>query len=134
MANPDILNAAPMKRVPSRSPHPPKTDKFSKIDQIRKTQPTVESPTIVPGQTVAEKFAGPTGATANAFIDSATKQLKISGNIPIVTSDTITKIFTAKEEDGSLPTENVSFDQTVNPQPDTSGEKSASDTSSYLGG
>jgi len=133
MANPNILNAAPMKRVPSRSPHPPKTDKFSKVDQIRKAEPSVDSPTILPGQTIAQKFAGATGATANAFIDPITNQLKIVGNIPIINSDTITKIFT-KDESVSIPTEQISFDQTVNPQTDTSGEKSAEDTSAYYGG
>lgn len=123
-----------MKRVPSRSPHPPKTDKFSKVDQLRKAEPAVEEPTIVPGQNVSSRFAGSTGATANGFIDPITNQLKITGTIPFITSETITNIFTAGEESGPLPGRRFSFDQTVNPQADTSGEKSASNTSPYFGG
>ena len=78
--------------------------------------------------------AGSTGATANGFIDPITNQLKITGTIPFITTETITKIFTAGEESGPLPGRRFSFDQTVNPQADTSGEKSAANTSPYFGG
>lgn len=134
MANPDILNAAPMKRVPSRSPHPPKTDKFSKVDQLRKTQPEVETPNIVSGTKISEKFAGDTGSFAAAIIDPLTNQLKIAGLIPSITNDSITKIFTAAEESGPIPGKRTVFNQKVDPQPDTSAEKSASNTSEYKGG
>lgn len=132
--NPNILNAAPMKRVPSRSPHPPKTDKFSKVDQLRKNAPTIENPAIIPGKKLSAIFAGDTGAACAAVIDPATKQLKIGGIIPNITPDSITKIFTASEESDSVPDSATIFNQTVNPQPDTSAEKSASDTSPYKEG
>lgn len=134
MSKVDILNAAPMKRVPSRSPHPPKTDKFSKVDQLRKGEPSIEEPTIVPGKVIANTFAGDTGASATAFIDPLTNQLKITGTIPFITPESITNIFTAGEETGGrIPTTRTSFNQTVNPQPDTSAEKSATDTTPYFG-
>lgn len=131
MSNPDVLNAAPLTRVPSRSPHPPKTDKFSKVSQVRETQPTVTSANVVTGNTVSQRFAGDSGATATAQINPITGQLEIRGNVPIINEETIKNIFTRDENTPVVGAPNE-FNQTVDPQKDTSGEKSASDTSAYF--
>jgi hypothetical protein len=134
MAKVDVLNAAPLKRVPSRSPHPPKTDRFSKVDQLRKQEPEVTTANVVTGNTVSDRFAGDTGASATARINPTTNQREITGVIPFIDSETITKIFTAGEESAPIQGKRVAFNQTLNPQADTSGEKSASNTAPYFGG
>ena len=134
MASVDVLNAAPLSRVPSRSPHPPKTDRFSKVDQLRKQEPEVTAANVVTGNTVSDRFAGDSGSTATARINPNTGQLQINGTLTFIDSETITQIFTAGEESAPLTGKRFSFDQTVNPQADTSGEKSASNTAPYFGG
>jgi len=128
-----VLNAAAMKKVASRSPHPPKTDKFSKVDQERKTEPEVKQTAVVSGAKISDKIPTSTGTQLTAKIDSTTGQRTLNGrvlNFDNTSAKTfIDNVLAASTGDGGVqqfPSTNYeNYDETNSPPADTSGYKSA---------
>lgn len=128
MANPEVLNAAPLKKVSSRSPHPPKTDKFSKVDQVRKTETAVTESSIVDGANNSVRLAKDAACTLTGKIDANTGGLIISGDLkgvtdPTVLAKSVANMFT-QDENGAI-TSSQPVDHDVEAQEPTSGFKSA---------
>ena len=129
-----VLNAAAMKKVTSRSPHPPKTDRFSKVDQERKTEPEVKETTVVPGAKISDKIPTDTGTQITAKIDPTTGQRTLNGkilNFDNTSAKTfIDSVLAASAGDGEAQkfsaSNYTSYDEANSPPADTSGYKSAS--------
>lgn len=130
-----VLNAAAMKKVASRSPHPPKTDKFSKVDQERKNESEVKETTVVPGAKISDKIPTNTGTQITAKIDPTTGQRTLNGkvlNFDNASAKTfIDGVLAASTGDGGVQqfsSSNYSnYDEVNSPPADTSGYKSATD-------
>jgi len=128
-----VLNAAAMKKVASRSPHPPKTDKFSKVDQERKTESEVKQTDVVPGAKISDKIPTNTGTTITAKIDSVTGERTFNGKVLNFDNSSaksfVDNVLAASRGDGvvqQFPSSNYKNVNEVNsPAEGTSGYKSA---------
>lgn len=138
MATMNTVVAAAMSRINSLSPHPPKTDKFSKINQVRETNPPPANTTILAGANVSSNFPTTSGATATAKIDPNTSVYTLTARLPDVDGalKNLSKKFATDEsgDPNASLTPNYNTTSTERePQHNTSGEKSADDTSAYFG-
>lgn len=125
-----VENAAPVKKVQSRSPHPPKTDKFSKVSQTR--GPSANAATTVPGTPRSELLPKDSKASVSAAYDPTTGGVSINvNNLPYPQDGDVLKFARAfaTNEDASDISGTTSAETSRFPQQDTSGYKSAEDTS-----
>jgi len=125
-----VENAAPVKKVKSKSPHPPKTDKFSKVSQTR--EPSANSATIVPGTPRSELLPKDSKAVVSATYNPTTGGVNINvSNLPYSQDGDVLKFARAfaTNEDASDISGTTSAAASRYPPQDTSGYKSATDTS-----